>query len=449
VAIGVFVLALPVAAHQIWDYLELRRLVAEVQAIIDRGEPVTEHDAGFEYEPWSSGTGEPYAGSVYVAAALLSLHEGSDPYRLLYQVHDRLQGAEHVPPDLDGNLVSSIPRASGILVLADEGAGLAFRGFAPGTSFNYRAAGIADLSALVAARTVALSLDGDGDGAVRSAMSALGVRRATEETGFPSNGGHETSAILSWSRPSPEMLVRLQTALEAGDEPGRELRSLIRKRADVIDEVWRRYYGTNPSAPGAYSLPGRSMRESLVRPVFSRRFAAALRLWADLIAAAREPFSRHAKELQEVERRHDVDRDETYEPSSLRLGPLSYFVMKAMVVAEFERQMRPNRRIEDRAALAAVAVARYQRDHGDALTVALDELVPDYLDEVPSDPLSDGPLRYRHDARSYVIYSVGPDGTDDGGALVRETAPGNIRRFAAGPDIGVRVLIGEQRDGSN
>jgi hypothetical protein len=237
------------------------------------------------------------------------------------------------------------------------------------------------------------------------------------------------------------MLVRLQDALEEQERPERERDVLLRRRAEVIENVWRPYYGTNPNAPDAYSLPGQSVREFVLRPLITHRFVAVLRVWADLVLAARPPWSQHAQGIEEIVRRHEIDREER---SSNFLRPFSFILMKESAVWFFEEEMRPDRLITDRAARVAVAVARFQRDHGDALPGALDELVPDYLDEVPSDPLSDGPLRYRLDLRSYVIYSVGPDGTDDGGALVRETAPGNIRRFAAGPDIGVRVLIGEQ-----
>jgi len=45
----------------------------------------------------------------------------------------------------------------------------------------------------------------------------------------------------------------------------------------------------------------------------------------------------------------------------------------------------------------------------------LADLVPDYLPAVPQDPYSGEPLVYRREAAKYVLYSVGPDGQDDGG----------------------------------
>jgi hypothetical protein len=47
---------------------------------------------------------------------------------------------------------------------------------------------------------------------------------------------------------------------------------------------------------------------------------------------------------------------------------------------------------------------------------ALEELVPDYLKKLPNDPFTgETPFRYGIKDKSYVLYSVGPDGVDDGG----------------------------------
>ena len=67
-----------------------------------------------------------------------------------------------------------------------------------------------------------------------------------------------------------------------------------------------------------------------------------------------------------------------------------------------------------RAARAALAVERYRLAAG-KLPEGLSELVPTYMDSVPSDPFDGKPLRYRTLAKGYVVYSVGEDGKDDGG----------------------------------
>ena len=67
-----------------------------------------------------------------------------------------------------------------------------------------------------------------------------------------------------------------------------------------------------------------------------------------------------------------------------------------------------------RAARAAMAVERYRLAE-DALPDALGDLVPGYLDAVPTDPFDGASLRYRKLDKGYVVYSIGDNGTDDGG----------------------------------
>ena len=68
-----------------------------------------------------------------------------------------------------------------------------------------------------------------------------------------------------------------------------------------------------------------------------------------------------------------------------------------------------------RCAQTACAIERYRRSHAEQLPELLDELVPTYLSKVPNDPMDGHPLRYRRLPMGYVVYSIGEDGTDDGG----------------------------------
>ncbi|WP_152052957.1 hypothetical protein [Tautonia marina] len=63
----------------------------------------------------------------------------------------------------------------------------------------------------------------------------------------------------------------------------------------------------------------------------------------------------------------------------------------------------------------------------------VDQLVPDFLDTVPTDPFTDGPFVYRttEEEPGFVLYSVGPDGKDDGGTPHQPgvdwtTTPGDV-----------------------
>jgi hypothetical protein len=83
-------------------------------------------------------------------------------------------------------------------------------------------------------------------------------------------------------------------------------------------------------------------------------------------------------------------------------------------------------RAELRCTIAALAAERYRLAHH-AWPDSLDKLVPEFLPQVPIDPYDRKPLRYQRRKDGVAIYSVGPDGKDDGGKLDRKnyTAPGN------------------------
>ena len=65
--------------------------------------------------------------------------------------------------------------------------------------------------------------------------------------------------------------------------------------------------------------------------------------------------------------------------------------------------------------VTAIALKRYELRHGN-LPEKLSELTPDLLPAVPLDPVDGKPLRYRRNTDgSFLLYSVGVDGKDDGG----------------------------------
>lgn len=65
--------------------------------------------------------------------------------------------------------------------------------------------------------------------------------------------------------------------------------------------------------------------------------------------------------------------------------------------------------------LVTLALHAFRLEHGHN-PVSLAELMPAYLRKLPDDPYAvQGTFKYRIKGQSYVLYSVGPDGKDDGG----------------------------------
>lgn len=83
---------------------------------------------------------------------------------------------------------------------------------------------------------------------------------------------------------------------------------------------------------------------------------------------------------------------------------------------------------QDTVLLTVLALELFAREHGH-YPEKLEELVPDFLPTVPEDSHAPPktPLRYRRDAGGALIYSIGDNGTDDGGV------------FGKAEDIGYRI----------
>ncbi|MCR9116777.1 MAG: hypothetical protein NXI22_07475 [bacterium] len=71
----------------------------------------------------------------------------------------------------------------------------------------------------------------------------------------------------------------------------------------------------------------------------------------------------------------------------------------------------------DRITATQIAIELYRRKH-DQFPQDLEDLVPEYLEKVPTDPFAGTPLQYRVDAAHVVVYSVGLDRTDNGGEVL-------------------------------
>jgi hypothetical protein len=68
-----------------------------------------------------------------------------------------------------------------------------------------------------------------------------------------------------------------------------------------------------------------------------------------------------------------------------------------------------------RIVITAIALKRFQLQHGN-YPEKLSELTPEFLASVPLDPVDGQPLRYRRNSDgTYLLYSIGENGVDDGG----------------------------------
>ncbi|MBE0540800.1 MAG: hypothetical protein IH623_05385 [Verrucomicrobia bacterium] len=152
--------------------------------------------------------------------------------------------------------------------------------------------------------------------------------------------------------------------------------------------------------------------------------------WSDQVRAAlNTPASNAIPLLKAMEQeRNDPKHLRVSSFDAFRSRRVSLMRLHEPNVSEFLGVLKGFSRT--RAAIVAFALERWRLANAGQLPASLSELVPDYLPVVPADPYDDQPLRYRQLPRGYVVYSIGPDFTDDGGkeqsAKMKEGEPYDI-----------------------
>lgn len=91
-----------------------------------------------------------------------------------------------------------------------------------------------------------------------------------------------------------------------------------------------------------------------------------------------------------------------------------------------------------RAAATGIAVVRYYDQHN-RWPDSLDDLVPEYQKQVPSDPFTGEPLKFLRVGNEIRVYSVGPNRTDDGGSEVPEVDEQGNKNYKGNPDVVFRI----------
>ena len=112
-------------------------------------------------------------------------------------------------------------------------------------------------------------------------------------------------------------------------------------------------------------------------------------------------------------------------------GPFIFFILSPsfptrqllLSVVQMEQNDEKSR-AELRLTQIALGLAAYKADHG-AYPHGLEEIAPNYLASVLSDPFSEKPFVYTLTPSGYTLHSVGPNMIDDGGA--RDDIAANCR----------------------
>ncbi len=153
--------------------------------------------------------------------------------------------------------------------------------------------------------------------------------------------------------------------------------------------------GTNPTSSQAWA------HSAYLQVLGKKRILTTNAQWMDqAIAQAHQPYAAHLPPPPWPGDQVNMTLLPAY--SKVRLNEVSSDTQNALLVT-------------------ALALQAYHQDQK-AYPVTLPALVPGYLKAVPTDPFTlSGPLRYKRTGATYVLYSAGPDGRDDGGRAIFDT----------------------------
>jgi hypothetical protein len=295
---------------------------------------------------------------------------------------------------------------------------------------------------LLRLRSIVQVEDGDADGALRSCRAVLNVAELLAwepnaispitAASFRQTAAALVPRVLGRGEPTPAALADLQRRLHEAHDASTLLPALRAVRADVetirraesegrkkpllamiaveIDDLPKEVTGYEAIDAWLHRLRGKGWHQSyatiylryLTRLIeMAKTSPDELRRRADEVAAARAALPPALEKAAEWT--HSTIRVERRTRALLSTGA------------------------------AAVAAERFRRERG-RWPESLAELTPAYLKAAPPDPFDGQPLRLRRLADGLVIYSVGENGTDDGGNLTDDPA-----------DLGVRLWDPAQR----
>lgn len=247
--------------------------------------------------------------------------------------------------------------------------------------------------------------------------------------------GRAACQILSQEEVGPELLARFQEELAAVRDQGGIVMDFAGARLFVLHHVQRVFADDGHVPPetvneilAPYEQHASMATTSSLVEVLDREAWGRLRR-RRTAEQAQDYFERldKAAEMSPWQLERDADGVRSGIERIQRENPLIAVLAPSLQVVT--RAARG--RVECDALMTVLAVFRCRVATGQ-LPVTLEELVAQgYLDVMPGDPYSDGPLIYKRTEGRFTLYSLGADSDDDGG-----TPSG----WGEGPDGGDQVF---------
>jgi hypothetical protein len=297
---------------------------------------------------------------------------------------------------------------------------------------------VRDVTLLLGHDALLRSFDGDADGACLAAQAAFNAARSLGDepvtlshhvrTACTLHGLNALQRALAQGEPGVQHLTAWQELVEREEEETpaalvnvfRGERAMQHRFMEALDAGRVTLWQAMDEKPGY----GEPLGPVLSVPIHRRSHAVMLRCLTEYVEAAGLPPEEQAARAQALK----AHRPDERAPEARLFLP----ALEKTVLATNQKYAQL------RCAGAALAAERYRREKG-RWPETLATLVPDYLDDVPIDPFDGQPLRLARPDDGLVVYSVGPDGHDDGGTLDWR----NPKR--PGTDLGFRLWDVDKR----
>ena len=225
--------------------------------------------------------------------------------------------------------------------------------------------------------------------------------------------GMRTWLILQYESWSDAQLRVFQSAVSSAGTAGSMLECMEMERAMVL-QLWEQIMNDPAVAMAAFGAPGGGMRKLLLN--------GAVRAWN--IAPAHQDMSWYLQRIQgELDLARTTVSLQSYEHFSTTKvahatgSPAWWQWLSKMAWLDFTRTVQIVFKAETFREIqtAAIALKRHKLRTG-KYPEKLQDLVPQYLSEVPVDWMDGRELRYRSEADgSFKLWSIGDDLTDQGG----------------------------------
>jgi hypothetical protein len=286
--------------------------------------------------------------------------------------------------------------------------------------------------------------DGDLEGAVRTARASFNASCAMRDEPFAVSQLIRSAAraitlrdlerILAQGEPPTEALAEFQRILEEDEKENlflaaaRGERGMIDgflelvQRGDVTHAQLRQALGAMSLYSAGSSWVGTDVELFALRGTVRAERGEMLRRMNRLVEIAHLPPEERGREM-------DLWHGGVKEGSTLVRR-----VLPALVKVEDSTRRS---HAEMRCMIALLALERYRRVNH-RWPAQLEDLTPLYLERVPLDPLDGRSIKYARREDGVTVYSVGPDGEDDGGKV-------GEKWLKKGSDWGFRLWDVEKR----